>query len=135
MNVTFHNGYKLYNYVTNNCVSSSNAFTLINKNYPSHMQWYSIKKLHDLPRLAFNHIKLLRMALSQFFTSYYHEALKLQKINTSQCKVKNSSGVHCPNTAYWQYNGLTVCPVHIQVITGKRKDQAANYQSEERSMA
>ncbi|GCE04251.1 NUDIX domain-containing protein [Dictyobacter aurantiacus] len=101
----------------------------------SHVQWYSIENLQELPELAFNHIKLLRMALSQFFTSYYHEALKLEKINASQCEVKNASGTRCPNTAYWQYNSLAVCPVHIQSITGKRKDQAANYQSEERSMA
>src|SRR6266581_5618001 len=65
----------------------------------SRVQWYSVENLQALPYLAFNHIRLLRMALRQFFTSYYHDALGMQVIEEDcQCEVKRSSGEQCSNT-------------------------------------
>jgi 8-oxo-dGTP diphosphatase len=34
----------------------------------SQVQWHSVENMQSLPDLAFNHIRLLRMALRQFFT-------------------------------------------------------------------
>lgn len=82
----------------------------------SHVQWYSVENLQSLPYLAFNHIRLLRAALRQFFTSYYHTAVGLQAIDACQCEVQSTSGEPCPNTAYWRYNRVAVCPRHIQGI-------------------
>jgi 8-oxo-dGTP diphosphatase len=52
------------------------------------VQWYSVENLDALPYLAFNHIRLLHAALRQFFTSYYHEAVGLQAIDSCQCEGK-----------------------------------------------
>jgi 8-oxo-dGTP diphosphatase len=87
----------------------------------SHVQWYSIENLQSLPYLAFNHIRLLRMALRQFFTSYYHDAVGLQEIEVCQCEVEATSDQRCPNTAYWRYNGAVVCPMHIQAMLKKQQ--------------
>lgn len=76
----------------------------------SHVQWFSIENLQSLPSLAFNHIRLLRMALCQFFTSYYHEVVGMQEIDACQCEAENSPGLQCQNTAYWRYNGIAICP-------------------------
>ena len=77
----------------------------------SHVQWYSVENLQNLPDLAFNHIRLLRMALRQMFTSYYHDALDLQEINACQCEMEIVPGQQgCPNTAYWSYNDIAICP-------------------------
>jgi 8-oxo-dGTP diphosphatase len=82
----------------------------------SHVQWHGVENFQNLPDLAFNHIRLLRMALRQFFTSYYHEAVGIQEIDICQCEVERSPGLYCTNTAYWRYNGLAVCPRDIQLI-------------------
>jgi 8-oxo-dGTP diphosphatase len=83
----------------------------------SRAQWYSVEDLRSLPDLAFNHIKLLRMALHQMFTSQYQSALDLQVVAASrQCEIETSPGQRCSNTAYWRYNGMAVCPRHIQVV-------------------
>jgi 8-oxo-dGTP diphosphatase len=76
----------------------------------SRVQWHSVENLQSLPYLAFNHIRLLRMALHQFFTSYYSNAVGMQEIDACQCEEEISSGLCCPNTAYWRYNGIAVCP-------------------------
>ncbi len=88
----------------------------------SHVQWYSVENLQNLPDLAFNHIKLLRMALHQMFTSHYHNALGLQEINACQCEIETSPNQRCSNTAYWRYNSIAICPRHIQLVIKKRED-------------
>jgi 8-oxo-dGTP diphosphatase len=86
----------------------------------SRVRWHSVENLENLPYLAFNHIRLLRMALSQFFTSYYHDAVGMQEIDVCQCEIENSPGVRCSNTAYWRYNGIAICPKDMQlVVTGR----------------
>ncbi len=88
----------------------------------SRVQWYSVENLQSLPYLAFNHIRLLRMALRQMFTaSYYYDALGMQAIDACQCEVKRSSGEQCLNTAYWRYNGIAVCPRDIQSAMKKQE--------------
>lgn len=81
----------------------------------SHVQWYSVEDVQSLPELAFNHIRLLRMALCQMFTARYHHVLGLQGLTTvGQCEAEISPGQQCKNTAYWRYRGSAVCPKHIQ---------------------
>jgi len=87
----------------------------------SHVQWYSVDKLETLPYLAFNHISMLRMALRQLFMSYYHDAVELQEVDFCQCEVELSSDQRCPNTAYWRYDGVVVCPAHIQELVRKQR--------------
>ena len=82
----------------------------------SRVQWYSVENLETLPYLAFNHIRLLRMALRQFFTSYYHNAVGMQAIDACQCEMESSPGVRCSNTAYWRYNGIAICPKDMQLV-------------------
>ena len=83
----------------------------------SRVQWYSVEDLRSLPDLAFNHIRLLRMALHQMFTSQYQSALGLQAMTVScQCEVESSPGQRCSNTAYWRYNGIALCPRDIQAV-------------------
>lgn len=82
----------------------------------SRVQWHSVENLQNLPDLAFNHIRLLRMALRQLFTSYYHTALGMQEIDECQCEVEKSRGLRCSNTAYWRYNGIAVCPKDIELL-------------------
>ncbi len=82
----------------------------------SRVQWHSVENLQNLPDLAFNHIRLLRMALRQLFTSYYHNALGMQEIDACQCEIEMSSSVRCSNTAYWRCNGISVCPKHIELV-------------------
>jgi 8-oxo-dGTP diphosphatase len=86
----------------------------------SHVQWYSVENLQSLPHLAFNHIRLLRMALRQMFTSHYHNALDLQEIDACQCEVESAPGLRCPNTAYWRYDGIAICPKDIQAVVKKQ---------------
>lgn len=80
------------------------------------MQWYSVENLEALPYLAFNHIRLLRMALRQFFTSYYHDAVGMQAIDACQCEMVSTPGVRCSNTAYWRYEGIALCPKDMQLV-------------------
>ncbi len=82
----------------------------------SRVQWHSVENLQSLPYLAFNHIRLLRMALRQFFTAYYHDAVGMQEIDACQCEVESSPGVRCPNTAYWRYDGTAICPRDIRLV-------------------
>ncbi len=83
----------------------------------SRVQWYSVDDLRTLPDLAFNHIRLLRMALHQMFTSHYQSALGLQAVATPcQCEAEKPLGQRCSNTAYWRYNGIAVCPRDIQAV-------------------
>lgn len=89
----------------------------------SHVQWYAVDNLQTLPDLAFNHIRLLRMALRQMFTSLYQHALGMQEIETCQCEADNSSGERCCNTAYWRYNGIALCPKHIQLAVRKQEKE------------
>lgn len=95
----------------------------------SYIQWYSVDNLQSLPYLAFNHIRLLRMALCQMFTSYYHEAIGLQKLPETeicQCEITTSSGSHCSNTAYWRYNDTAICPKHIQSMAIRQRKELTN---------
>ncbi len=87
----------------------------------SHVQWFSVENLQSLPSLAFNHIRLLRMALRQLFTSSYHDALGMQEIDASQCEIEKSPGVRCSNTAYWRYNGMATCPGDMQLVVQKNE--------------
>ena len=89
----------------------------------AHVQWYSVENLQNLPDLAFNHIRLLRMALRQFFTSYYHDALRIQEIDACQCEIEKFSSLRCPNTAYWRYEGIAVCPRDIQQVVNRSKQK------------
>jgi 8-oxo-dGTP diphosphatase len=83
----------------------------------SRVQWHSVDDLRILPDLAFNHIRLLRMALHQMFTSHYQSALGLQAVATPcQCEAEKPLGQRCSNTAYWRYNGIAVCPRDIQAV-------------------
>jgi len=56
----------------------------------SHVQWHAVENVQSLPDLAYNHIRLLRMALRQLFTSYYLDALGMQEIDACQCEVNVS---------------------------------------------
>jgi 8-oxo-dGTP diphosphatase len=89
----------------------------------SHVQWYSVENLQSLPSLAFNHIRLLRMALRQLFTSCYHDALGIKEIDACQCEIEKSSGQRCLNTAYWRYNGMAVCPRDMQLIVKRSENK------------
>lgn len=80
------------------------------------VQWHRIENLQDLPYLAFNHIRLLRKALRQFFTLHYHDVVGMQEIDACQCEVEKFPGVRCPNTAYWRYAGTAICPEDIQLV-------------------
>ena len=82
----------------------------------SRVQWHSVENVQTLPYLAFNHIRLLHMALRHFFTSYYHDAVGMQEIDACQCEVESSPGLRCSNTAYWRYNGMAICPRDMQVV-------------------
>src|SRR5579859_3778470 len=82
----------------------------------SRVQWHPVENLQSLPYLAFNHIRLLRTALRQFFTSYYQDAVGMQEIDACQCEIERSPGVRCANTAYWRYNGIAICPGDIQLV-------------------
>jgi 8-oxo-dGTP diphosphatase len=99
----------------------------------SHVQWYLVEDLRTLPDLAFNHIRLLRMALRQMFTSYYHDALGLQALAVPcQCEVEKPLGQHCSNTAYWRYSGIAVCPRDIQFVIEARDTIALGGKAVER---
>jgi 8-oxo-dGTP diphosphatase len=87
----------------------------------SHVQWHAVENLQSLPDLAFNHIRLIREALRQLFTSYYHNALGMQEIDVCQCEVEKSPDQRCSNTAYWRYNGVAICPRHIQSVVRKQE--------------
>jgi 8-oxo-dGTP diphosphatase len=81
----------------------------------AHVQWHSVDDVRTLPDLAYNHIRLLRMALRQMFTAQYQSALGLQALATpGQCEVETSPGQRCSNTAYWRYDGMAVCPRDIR---------------------
>ena len=82
----------------------------------SRVQWHPVENLQSLPYLAFNHIRLLRTALRQFFTSYYQDAVGMQEIDACQCEIERSPGVRCANTAYWRYNRIAICPGDIQLV-------------------
>jgi ADP-ribose pyrophosphatase len=87
------------------------------------VQWFSVENLQSLPYLAFNHIRLLRMALRQFFTSYCHDAIGMQEIDACQCEIESSPDLRCPNTAYWRYNGIAVCPRDMLSIVKRSKEK------------
>jgi 8-oxo-dGTP diphosphatase len=89
----------------------------------SHVQWHAVDNLQTLPDLAFNHIRLLRMALRQMFTSLYHHALGMQEIETCQCEAESNSGQQCFNMAYRRYNGIALCPKHIQLAVRKQEKE------------
>ncbi|GHO66808.1 NUDIX hydrolase [Ktedonobacter sp. SOSP1-52] len=54
----------------------------------SHIQWFPVDNLQTFPYLAFNHIRLLRMALRQMFTSSYHHALGMQAVELASVRSK-----------------------------------------------
>ena len=87
----------------------------------SRLQWHPVANLQCLPDLAFNHIRLLRKALRQVFTSYYHQSLGLQAIEECQCEVEQSTGLRCSNTAYWRYKGIAVCPQDMELAVSSRR--------------
>jgi 8-oxo-dGTP diphosphatase len=95
----------------------------------SHVQWYSVENLQSLPSLAFNHIRLLRMALRQLFTSYSHNALGVQEIDACQCEIEKSPGQRCSNTAYWRYSGIAVCPRDMQFIVRRNEGKCLDKSS------
>lgn len=82
----------------------------------SHVQWHAVEDLQSLPDLAFNHIRLLRMALRHLFTSLFHPALGMQEVDACQCEMGQIPGQRCSSTAYWRYNGIAVCPRHFQSV-------------------
>ncbi len=88
----------------------------------SRVQWFSVENLQSLPFLAFNHIRLLRQALRQFFTAYYHDAVGIQEVEACRCEIESTPGLRCPNTAYWRYNGVAICPKDMQLIVKSNKD-------------
>jgi len=85
----------------------------------AHVQWHSVENLQKLPELAFNHIRLLHIALRHLFTSSYYNALGIQEIDACQCEVKRSPDLRCPNTAYWRYHGVAVCPKDTRLEVNK----------------
>jgi 8-oxo-dGTP diphosphatase len=87
----------------------------------SHVQWHAVENLQNLPDLAYNHIRLLRMALRQLLTSQYLDALGMQEIDACQCEVEQFPGMCCSNTAYWRYHGIALCPKHIQSVVRKQE--------------
>lgn len=89
----------------------------------SHAQWHAVDNLQSLPDLAYNHIRLLRAALRQLFTSHYQCVLGMQETEARQCEAEISPGKHCPNTAYWLYNGVAICPGHIQSAASKQEKE------------
>lgn len=84
-------------------------------------QWHTVDNLQNLPDLAFNHIRLLKMALRQLFTSHYQSVLGLQEIDVCQCEMECSPGERCSSTAYWRYNDMVVCPKHISFMVRSQK--------------
>jgi ADP-ribose pyrophosphatase YjhB (NUDIX family) len=89
----------------------------------SYVQWHPAENLQSLPDLAYNHIRLLRQALHQLFTSYYHDAVGMQEVEACQCDVEKSPGQRCPNTAYWLYHNVAICPRHIQSAVRKQEKE------------
>ncbi len=89
----------------------------------SNVQWHPVENLQSLPDLAYNHIRLLRQALRQLFTSYYHEAVGMQEVDVCQCEMEESPGQRCPNTAYWRYHNVAMCPRHIQSVVRKQEKE------------
>lgn len=89
----------------------------------SYAQWHSVENLECLPDLAFNHIRLLRMALRQLSMRYYHNALEIQEIDACMCKIEMPPHQHCLNTAYWSYNGIPICQKHIQEVIQKHRKE------------
>lgn len=88
----------------------------------SNARWYSVDDLDNLPELAFNHIKLLRMALHKMFVSYYDDAVGLGALAVpGQCEIEEFPGRACSNTAYWRYKGTAVCPKHIQIAVREQE--------------
>jgi ADP-ribose pyrophosphatase YjhB (NUDIX family) len=81
----------------------------------SRVQWHSVENLQNLPKLAFNHIRLLHMVLRQLFTSSYYNVLGMQEIDACQCEAERSPGLRCSSTAYWSYNGMAICPRDAQL--------------------
>jgi len=66
------------------------------------------------------------MTLRQMFTSYYQNALGLQEIEACQCEMKTFPNQRCSNTAYWRYNGIAICPGHIQLVANKQGKEAVS---------
>lgn len=95
----------------------------------SSVQWFPVENLQSLPYLAFNHIRLLRMALRQFFTSYYHDAVGMQETDACQCEIESSPGLQCPNTAYWRYKGLAICPKDMQLAVKSNEGECLDIAS------
>jgi 8-oxo-dGTP diphosphatase len=89
----------------------------------SHVRWQAVDNLQSLPDLAFNHNRILPVALRQLFTSYYHNALGMQEMDACQCEIEISPGQRCPNTAYWRYNGVATCPRDIQSVVRKQEKE------------
>lgn len=103
----------------------------------SRVQWHSVKNLQSLLYLAFNHIRLLRMALRQFFTAYSYDTIGMQEIDACQCEMESFPGLHCSNTAYWRYNRVAICSRDIQLVVkssdGKSLDQSTLSNAQSRS--
>lgn len=89
----------------------------------SHVQWHAVDNLQSLPDLAYNHIRLLRAALRQLFTSHYQHVLGMQETEICQCELEISPGQPCPNTAYWRYNGAALCPAHIESVVRRQEKE------------
>jgi 8-oxo-dGTP diphosphatase len=86
----------------------------------AYVQWYPVENLDALPYLAFNHIRLLTMALRQLFTTNYYDAEGIQEVEICRCEIEKSPGSRCTNTAYWRYSGVVVCPMHVKMMVSKQ---------------
>ena len=92
----------------------------------SHVRWQSIDNLQNLPELAFNHNRILPLALRQLFTAHYHNAVGMQEIEFCQCEIESLDGQRCTNTAYWRYNGMAMCPRDFQEMVRKYDRSSAS---------
>ena len=82
----------------------------------SHVQWYAVEDVQKLPDMAFNHIRLLRMALRQFFTSYYHDAVGMQEIDACQCEIEHLPGFRYPRDIPTRISLRGVVPKGKEVV-------------------
>ncbi len=95
----------------------------------SRVQWFPVENVQNLPPLAFNHIRLLRMALRQFFTVSSYGAVGMQEIDTCQCEQERASGLRCPNTAYWRYHDIALCPKDMLLVAKRSEGRYRNTSS------
>jgi hypothetical protein len=47
----------------------------------------------------------------------------MQEIDAGPCEMESSPGLSCSNTAYWRYNGIALCPKHMQAIMESKEEK------------